>query len=650
MNLDNNSAAPYPRLFSPVKVGSKTARNRVMRLATLTNTIQGGQVTDATLALYRRIARGGSGIVVTEGMRIHPSSTGHGHSMQLYVPGTIDSVRRLSRTVQEEGALIIAQLNHNGRQHHGTGFPTLWAPSAIPCPRSGGMPHAMTPAEVEAVIEGFVRGALLVQEAGGDGVELHGAQGHLIQQFVSPFSNTRTDDFGGSFEKRLRFPEEIIRRIRERAGRDFIVGYRLGVEEFTEGGLGIADTRRIAARFAEAGLVDFLSLTQGNFNTLDTHCPDSHYPPAGYADLHARIRDVAGAIPVVATARVQTPEQAERILAEGKADMVGMCRALVADPEWPVKAMKGEAVEIRRCIYTCGCWGSGKTIACTVNPTMGRELELPELSPAAKRKKVVVIGGGAAGMEAAWVAAKRGHEVTLLESSSRLGGKLAGTERFTDYHEAAYAAQFLAARLPRAGVTVKLDSAADVASLRALKPDAVIVAAGSRPAAPTVQGDGSVPVQAFDGSIPENLPAGHWIVMDQDGYYWPAALTEFLARQGKHVTYVTRFMQPFREIPEVARMSLLRSLDQRGVTMIDNAIIASIGKGSVFLNRYYHADRPLELQGVTGIVWTGVQEVSPLADVIASAGFAEVHVVGDAKAPRRLWHAISEGHKAGRAV
>ena len=650
MIINNKIEMPYPHVFSPIRVGEKHARNRVMRLATLTNTIQKGQVTNATLALYRRIARGGSGIVVTEGMRIHPSSTGHGHSMQLYVPGTIDSVRRLARTVQEEGALVIAQLNHNGRQHHGTGFPTLWAPSAIPCPRSGGMPHAMTAEEIEEVIEGFVNGALLVREAGGDGIELHGAQGHLIQQFVSPFSNQRTDAYGGSFENRLRFPMEMMRRIRERAGSDFILGYRLGVEEFTEGGLGIEDTREITRVFASSGLVDFLSLTQGNFNTLDTHCPDSHYAPAGYADLHAAIKAVAGTIPVVATARIQTPEQAERILAEGKADMVGMCRALVADPEWPEKAMKGEAVEIRRCIYTCGCWGSGKAIACTVNPTMGRELELPPIEKALTRRKVVVIGGGAAGMEAAWVAAKRGHEVTLLEAAARLGGKLAGAERFTEYHEAALATQFLSARLPRAGVEVKLGCSADINMLRSLSPDALIVATGSRPTVPALATDGSVPVHAFDASIPGNLPTGHWIVMDQDGYYWPAALTEFLARQGNKVTYVTRFMQPFREIPEVARMSLLRSLDQRGVTLVDNAVIAKIAEGDVILHRYYHADHPLVLGGIAGIVWTGVQKISPLADAIVAGGFPEIHVVGDAKAPRRLSHAIAEGHKAGRAV
>lgn len=348
---------------------------------------------------------------------------------------TIESVKKLARTVQDEGALLIAQLNHNGRQHHSTGAAALWAPSAIACPRSGGMPHAMTLAEIEAVIAGFVQGALCVKEAGGDGVELHGAQGHLIQQFVSPYSNQRDDAYGGSFENRLRFPLQIITRIREAVGRDFILGYRLGVEEFTAGGLGIADTRRMAQLLAQLNVLDFLSLTQGNFNTLDTHCPDSHYGAPAYVDLQAEIKAVAGSLPIVATARIQTPQQAERILAEGKADVIGMSRALVADPEWPLKAQAGRADAIRRCIYTSACWGSGKKLACAVNPTVGNEVSMPPLEQATVRRRVAVIGGGAAGMEAAWVAATRGHQVTLYEAAARLGGKLAGAERFMDFHE-----------------------------------------------------------------------------------------------------------------------------------------------------------------------------------------------------------------------
>lgn len=644
-------ALSFPHLFKPIRIGNRDARNRIMRLATLTNTIQNGRVTEHTLAMYRRVARGGSGVVVTEGMRIHPSSTGHGHSLQLYVDGTLDSVRQLANTVQAEGALLIAQLNHNGRQHHGTGSPTLWAPSAIACPRSGGMPHAMTRAEIAEVVEGFADGAARAREGGCDGVELHGAQGHLIMQFVSPFSNRRDDEYGGSVENRLRFPLEIMTRIREKVGRDFIVGYRMGVEEFTTGGLGIADTVRMTPALAALGAIDYLSLTQGNFNSLDTHCPDSHYAALAFIDLQAQIKAVAGEIPVVSTARIQTPEQAEAILAAGKADMIGMCRALIADPEWPVKALEGRSEDIRRCIFTSSCWGTGKRLACSVNPTVGHEIELPPLIKADRPKRIVVVGGGAAGMEAAWVAAQRGHQVTLFEGRQQLGGKLAGSERFMPWLEVWHAVDFLATQIAKAGVALRLGEVADVSAILAREPDAVIVATGATAMAPALPGDGSVPVYVFDSEVPENLPDGHWVVMDEDGYYWAAALTEYLARQGKKVTYVTRFMEPLREIPEVSRMSTLRSLDRHGVTLLDNMSIDRADQGALIGHRYYNEARQIRLESVRGLLWVGMQQVNDeLVKQLRDADVASVHVVGDAKAPRRLSHALAEAHRAARAV
>lgn len=214
-----------------IRIGSKEARNRVMRLATVTNTGANGVATKHTVEHYRTLARGGTGIIVSEALRVHPSNAGRSAAMLLYREETIPSLRELCDAVHAEGALIIAQLNHGGRQHHAHEIPTVWGPSPIACPQSGGVPHVMTKDEIAGVVAGFAKAARHAQLAGFDGVEVHGAQGHLIQQFISAFSNQRDDEYGGSLENRLRFAREILTAIRTQVGAELIVGYRMGVEE-----------------------------------------------------------------------------------------------------------------------------------------------------------------------------------------------------------------------------------------------------------------------------------------------------------------------------------------------------------------------------------------------------------------------------------
>ncbi len=647
-------AAAFPHLMAAIRLGSKRAPNRVMRLATVANLGEKNGVGDRMLAHYEAVARGGAGSIVTEALRVHPSDRGRESALLLYQRAAIPGFRRLGDAVHAEGALLIAQLNHGGRQHFSRRVPTLWAPSAIACPRSGGVPHEMTASEIEEMILGFTTAALHAREADLDGVEIHGAQGHLIGQFVSAFSNRRTDEYGGSFENRLRFPRRIIQAVRERVGRDFIVGYRLGVEEFTPGGLTLDDSKRVARELAREGLIDYLSLSQGIFNTLEMHLPDRHFPLMTFLDLHAAVKGEVGSLPVVACTRIQTPAQAEEILAGGKADVVGLCRALIADPEWVTKARSGRAEDIRLCIACNHCWGvvvEGEPIACTVNPLAGREHELGAPTKANAPRRVVVAGGGPAGLEAARVAAERGHHVTLFEQADRLGGKVRIAEEVPHHEEMGHATQFLIRQVERLGVTVHTNTEATADVIAAEHPDAVVVATGATPVAPAIPGDDSVPVTTTAGVVLVGLmPGDNIVITDEDAFSWAAAVIETAAQQGKKVTVATRFFEPLKELPAVSRIATLRALDQQGVVLRASTFVDRMENGDVVLKHYY-SGREERIPKVAAIIWVGPQKANDaLAAELRARGIGDVHVVGDAYAPRRLTNAISEGHRAGRAV
>ena len=643
-------ATPFPHLFQPIRIGSKQSRNRVMRLATSTNSGKAGLATEVTTAIYRRLARGGTGLIVSESMRVHPSNLGrNSNALLMYRKEVIPSIAQLANAAHEEGSLFVIQLNHGGRQFHGAQAPNIWAPSAIACPHSGAIPHQMTKSEIRELVQGFAKAARNAQEAGCDGIEVHGAQGHLIQEFVSAFSNQRDDEYGGSLENRLRFSREIISAVREATNPEFIVGYRMGVEEFTPGGITIEESKEAAAFFVKHCPPDYLSLAQGNFNTIDMHCPDGHFPPMTYVDIQSEIKKTAGGIPIAASARIQTPEQAEAAIAAGKTDMVGMCRALIADPEWPQKAMENRIDDIRRCIFTSYCWGGGGShrLRCELNPTVGNELELPPITKVKKPKKVVIVGGGPAGLEAAHTAFDHGHKVVLFEKGKKLGGKLNFAHHYLAFHESSYALDFQLAQVGKRAIDVRLETPGTREAVLREKPDTIIVATGADIYAPEVPGDGSVPVTIYSAPPPGSTV----VVMDEDGYYWAMCITEQLARKGCKVYYVTRFHEPLRELVEVSRISALRTWDELGVNLRTHMHVDRVEGGAVVLRHYLNRKREERIADAAAVVWTGAQRAQDrLANELRESGFANVKLVGDAYMPRRIANAISEGHRAARAV
>ncbi len=650
---------PFPHLFQPLRIGRAEAKNRVMRVATTANLADRNRVGPRLLEFYRTLAKGGVGTIVTEALRAQANDPFGPGALVVFDRGGLEGLRKLSDVCHAEGALLIGQLNMGGRQHLASRVvPFMIAPSAVACPRSGGVPHELSTREVRETIETYVMCAVHCIEGGMDGVEIHGAQGHLIQQFVSPFSNRRTDEYGGSFEARMRFPREILEQVRRRIGPRPIVGFRLGVEEFTEGGLGIEETVEIGRQLCADGLVDYISLAQGNFNSIETHLPDRHWPILAYRGLHSRFKPVANGIPVVLSTRIQGPEQAESVLASGEADLIGMCRALLVDPDWPNKARAGKADDIRRCIACNQCWGwisSGEPIACATNPMAGREYLWPKLERdrAETPRKIMVVGGGPAGLEAARVAAARGHTVTLIEQDEALGGRLKRVHEVRHHEEMKHLIDFLVHQVRKADIEVRLGQTATADGIAAERPDHVIIATGARAVAPGLPGDNSVPVMTADGPVSLAGTTGrHVVIIDEDGYYWTSAVVESVIAQGKVPVVITRVFEICREIPMVSRIAFLREFDKAGGQARPNTYVARSSNGSI-VTRHYLTEREENVEDVAAVVWVGPAEAtSKLGEELRDAGLEghQINIVGDAFAPRRLANALVEAHTAARAI
>ncbi|HVY57895.1 MAG TPA: FAD-dependent oxidoreductase [Xanthobacteraceae bacterium] len=646
----------FPHLFSPLRIGRREARNRVFRAATSTNLAEKFDISERLLAHYGTLARGGAGVIVTEAMRFHPSSVVRGSNIPGFDPKIIPGLTRWAKTVHDAGALLIGQINHSGRQHNSTTVPArLIGPSSIACPRSGGVPHAMDPDEIEDFIKHAIMAGKNMAQAGLDGIEVHCAQGHLLQQFLSPFSNRRTDRWGGNWDNRLRFARDILSGLRASTPADFIVGLRLGVDEFTDGGWTLEMSVRLVRQFVEEGLIDYVSLSQGNFNSIDTHLPDRHYDQMPFRDLHAQLKAAVPQATTIAATRIVTPEQAEALIAHGRADAVALGRALTVDPEWPRKAENGEGDRIRLCIGCNHCWDGlhegSAALSCVHNPVVGRETELSRVEAAKEPATIVVLGGGPAGMEASRLAALRGHRVILFEKENVLGGKIVKAGTIGGHAEYANVASYLEREVRGAGnIVLRLGEAPSAETVAGLAPHAVVVATGATPVAPEIATDGSVPALAELDDLPASLAGRRVVVFDEDGYWWGAQAAEEIAARGAELIFVTRFFEPFREMPTVSRIAALRRLDGKGATVLALHQVARIAGRSVVV-QHYASGRELCLERIDFVVDIGPQLPNDACVAgLRGAGISNIWTIGDAYAPRRLRHAINEAHALARRL
>lgn len=641
----------FPNLFSPIRIGKLTVRNRIYSPPHAPGfTDRFGLPSERLIAYWEAKAAGGTGMIATGVTPVHESAMG---LVPFHNPRFLEVYGRAAETIRKHGAHFLVQLWHPGAQGGGAGGRARWAPSAHATPREWKIAHAMERAEIDEMIEAFAFGAKMVREAGCDGIEIHGAHGYLITEFSSGFSNHRDDEYGGSLENRARFVDGVVDAVRSAVGSDYTVGMRFSADEFVDGGLTVEESRRILAPIAASGRLDYLDISVGNYHTMETIIAPMYFPLGSFVHVAAGIKS-AVSIPVIAVGRITDPQQADDIIAAGYADMVAMNRAIIADPEFANKAREGRVDEIRKCTgCNEACWGRGTLglpigIGCIVNPQIGFEREIV-LAEAATKKKVVVIGGGMAGLEAARVAAERGHSVTLYEKSDSLGGLVNVAAKAPLRIDLAEPVRYFTHQMRRLNVTVHLGVEADPEMILQERPDAVVLATGSIPSFPedilgleTASVHDAREVYESPGSLGERV-----LVLADEHHQQALSTAEMLAAAGKRVEVVSRQRYLGHEIEYNTIVMLYPRLFDLGIKLTPLSWVRSLNGRSVTLYNLYSGEEwTTEADEV--VVATGGRPNDKLYEYLR--GRVETHLAGDAMAPRRIIYATRDGNRIGRAL
>jgi 2,4-dienoyl-CoA reductase-like NADH-dependent reductase (Old Yellow Enzyme family) len=643
----------FPRLFGTLKVGERTLRNRIVLPATLTNYGAGHRVTDRWVSFLAERAKGGCGMIVTEVIAVDPAALAHGAIVTGYEAENEDGFKRTAEAVEGAGACLVAQLWHPGRQQ-------LWSPvrspkgiSDQPDAYSWTVPHVMTTDELRQVADEYVSVARRLWRCGFGGAELHGAHGYLITQILSPWSNLRTDRYGGSLENRVRFVEEVCGAIRATCGKDFVIGLKMPGDEGVEGGIDPDEATRITAALVRHGTLDYFAYSQGNFtSSLENHVPDMHFRRAHFLDIHKKVRPAAGGKPVMAIGRIAMPAEAEAAIAEGAGDLVGITRALIADADWPSKAREGRVDDIRPSSYDNFAWGeihAGRPLAEIHNPQLGTEGESSwRPNGAIRRKRVVVVGAGPAGLQAARVAAERGHDVTLVSASHQLGGKLRWEAELPGRDEYRNVLSWMERRLRDAGARIELGKTATADGLLALAPDTVILATGSRLRPPRGV-DGGSSARDWDGYLTNARCRGTAVLFDMDHSAATYAVADALADRHQKLVLLTPRTQIARNVNYCSAIGIHRRLYQADAEIIMAAEPVSLQNG-VLTWRNVFTGRTRDIANVGLFLWSTPRIANDaLAQPLQRAG-VDTRLVGDCVAPRNLICAIHEGEAAAMAI
>ena len=652
----------FPHLSQPLQLGASTLKNRIVHCAILTKFVRNQAPTEAYLTYHENRARGGAAMIVSETVNALRGQSMRPDYLNAYSDKGLSGLSRVADRIRQHDCLLLAQLQDRGRGHYATGrIDHAYGPSALPDDLSGAVPHPLSISQIEYMVDDFSAASLRLQRAGYTGVEISAGHGHLFHQFLSPQSNHRDDMYGRNLEGRIKFLSNVIDAVRLTCGTEFMIGLKLPGEDGMKGGVDLEAAQIIAQAVVTPDTVDYVSFCWGSqSDTLYWHVPDGHSPRIPYADKTAQLRQHTSGVPVMSLGMIVDPNEAERILVKGQADFIGLGRTLIADPAWPNKALSGQGHSIRPCISGNTCWASivnAGRLHCDNNPALASSVEIDGVSKIKDgAKKIVVVGGGIAGMEAAWVAAARGHQVDLFCASTLTGGRarqasqMPGAEGLGgifDYQEQA-AKQY--------SVNIKSGQQAGLVDILALTPDVVVLATGAQMAYPS-----SLPAELEDEGVIMDLPAliadlsgsnrsyaGTAVIIDEDHTIAFYNATLWMADRFDEVVLITSRERFAASETLINRQGIIERLFRPNITLLPFSELLLSGdnmeEGRVKY-RHLKTDQVGLIENVAALSYASHRV--PRLDLQAGleAAGVQTELIGDAFAPRGVLQAMTEGYE-----